>query len=363
LLLLGGGHAHLAVLADWIRRGPPTGVRTLLLTPHRHLRYSGMVPGWLAGQHAREEGLVDCAALAARAGAVWLSGRCAALDPVARIVTTETGETIAFDIASLDTGGVGQGAALLGDDPRLIDVRPIERLVEQLAAWPAPARVVVAGGGAGGVELAFALRNLAGAAVRPVVALVTGADGLLPGFARGLRRRVWAALKRQQIALYPGPARIAEGQIMAGEITLEPADLIIAALGSAAPPWLRSSGLALDAQGFALVDSRQQSLSHPHIFAAGDIAARADRRVAHSGVHAVRAGPVLAANLRAALAGVPPRRTYRARRHSLYLLNTGDGAAIASYGPLAAQGRLLLALKHCIDKRWIAQYAALAARG
>jgi NADH dehydrogenase FAD-containing subunit len=361
LLLVGGGHAHVAVLADWIRRGAPPGVRTLLLTPHRHLRYSGMVPGWLAGQHAREEGLVDLDALAARAGVEWVQGRCVALDPEARVVTSETGAIIAFDIASLDTGGEGQGAALLGDDPRLIGVRPIERFVERIAAMPAPARVVVAGGGAGGVELAFGLRNLAKAPARPAVALVTGADGLLPGFAQAVRRRVARALIGQAIALHLGDARIREGRIMAGESLLEPADLIVAALGSAAPAWVRASTLAVDPQGFALVDAHQQSTSHPHIFAAGDVAARADRRVAHSGVHAVFAGPVLAANLRAALAGAPPRRTYRARRNSLYLLNTGDGSAIASYGPLAAQGALVLALKHRIDKRWIAQYAALAA--
>jgi hypothetical protein len=41
-------------------------------------------------------------------------------------------------------------------------------------------------------------------------------------------------------------------------------------------------------------------------------------------------------------------------------MNTGDGRAIASYGPLAAEGRWVLALKHWIDKRWIAKYAALA---
>lgn len=360
LLLVGGGHAHVAVLADWIRRGAPPGVRAVLITPHRHLRYSGMVPGWLAGQHRQDEGLVDLAALAARAGVEWLPGRCTALDPEARVVTSETGEAIAFDIASLDTGGVGQGAALLGDDPRLVDIRPIENFVERIAALPAPARVVVAGGGAGGVELAFGLRNLAGAPARPEVALVTGIGGLLPGFSQAVRSRVATALIRQGIALHLADARIENGRIMAAESSLEPADLIVAALGSAAPGWVRASGLAVDAGGFALVDAQQQSISHPHIFAAGDVAARTDRALAHSGVHAVFAGPVLAANLRAALEGAPPRRTYRPRRNSLYLLNTGDGSAIASYGPLAAQGALVLALKHRIDKRWIAQYAALA---
>ena len=68
MLLVGGGHAHVAVLADWAKRGAPAGVRGVLLTPERHLRYSGMVPGWIAGQHAQDDGLVDLAALSARAG-------------------------------------------------------------------------------------------------------------------------------------------------------------------------------------------------------------------------------------------------------------------------------------------------------
>lgn len=360
LLLVGGGHAHVAVLADWARAGPPPGVRTLLLTPDRHLRYSGMVPGWLAGQHGAREGQVDLAALAARADVTLIADRCAALDPEARVVTTASGARIAFDHASVDTGGIGRAAAVLGDDPRLIDVRPIGAFVDQVAARRAGlARVVVVGGGAAGVELAFALRNLAGVAVRPDVRLVTGTGGLLPGFAASVQRRAAAALVRQGIVQIAGPARFAHGALMAGGQSLEPADAIIAAIGSAAPQWARASGLAVDPDGFIAVDARQQSLSHPHIFAVGDVAARRDRPLAHAGVHAVMAGPVLAANLRSVLTGRAPARAYRPRRHSLYLLNTGDGSAILSYGPLAAQGAWVLALKHRIDKGWIAQYAAV----
>jgi NADH dehydrogenase FAD-containing subunit len=370
VLLVGGGHAHVAVLADWIRRGIPGGARAVLLTPEPALRYSGMVPGWLAGQHEIGDGLVDLAALAARAGVELVQGRCAALDPEARVVTTEGGREIAFTIASFDTGGEGQGRALLGDDPRLIEVRPIGALVERLASSRASrhglARVVVAGGGAGGVELAFGLRNLArnlaDAAPRPAVTLATGSGGLLPGFADGVQRRVSRALARQGIAVVAADARFEGGALMAGGQSLEPADLVIAATGSAAPGWVRASGIATHAGGFLSVDTHHCSTSHPHILAAGDVASRTDRPLAHAGVHAVFAGPVLAANLRAVLAGEAPQAAYRPRRHSLYLMNTGDGSAILSYGPFSAEGRWVLALKHRIDKAWIAKYAALSGR-
>ncbi|WP_285713426.1 FAD-dependent oxidoreductase [Erythrobacter oryzae] len=366
VLLVGGGHAHVAVLADWIRRGVPRGLRAVLLTPEPALRYSGMVPGWLVGQHAQSDGLVDLAALARRAGVDLVLGRCAALDPEARLVTTADGRAIAFGLASFDTGGEGQGAALLGDDPRLVEVRPIGALVERLASSRASrrglSRVVIAGGGAGGVELAFGLRNLAGADPRPEVTLVTGAGGLLPGFAGSVRARALRALVRAGIGVIAEDARFEGGVLMAGGQSLEPADCVIAATGSAAPAWVRASGIATDAAGFLSVDAHHRSLSHPHIFAAGDVAARIDRPLAHAGVHAVFAGPVLAANLREALAGKRPTATYRPRRHSLYLLNTGDGSAILSYGPFSAEGCWVLALKHRIDKAWIAKYARLAGK-
>ncbi len=360
MLLVGGGHAHVAVLADWAKRGTPAGVRTVLLTPDRHLRYSGMVPGWIAGQHAQDDGLVDLAALAARAGVELVLDRCTGLDPEARVVRTAAGEVIRFDIASFDTGGEGQAIKLLGNDPRLIDVRPIGAFVDRLAAFGPLARIVVVGGGAGGVELAFALRNRAGANVRPEMTLAVGSGGLLPGFAPTVQARAARALLRQGITVLAADARFAGGAIMAGLQSLDPADCIIAATGSTAPDWVRASGIATDAAGFLAVDAHQRSTSHPYIFAAGDVAARTDRPLAHSGVHAVFAGPVLAANLRAVLVGEAPRRTYRPRWNNLYLMNTGDGSAIASYGPLAAEGRWVLALKHWIDKRWIAQYVRLA---
>lgn len=357
LLLVGGGHAHVAVLADWIRHGLPCE-RASVLTPSPTLRYSGMVPGWIAGQYDRDEGTVDVAALARRAGARLVLGSCTAIEPEARRVRMAGGQALEFDIASIDTGGVARARAVLGDDPRVMDIRPIQRFVERLEAAPPAARIAVIGGGAGGVELAFALRNRSVPA--PEVIFVTGGAGLIPDMSRAVRGTVARALAQQGIAVIAEDARLDAGGLWAGVTSLEPVDLIVAALGSGAPGWPRVGGLAVEDAGFIAVDQYQRSISHPHIFAVGDIAHRTDRPVPHSGVHAVFAGPKLAANLRAAMAGRASEESYRPRWNNLYLMNTGDGRAIASYGPLAARGRWVAKLKHRIDKRWIDQYAQLA---
>lgn len=365
LVLAGGGHANVAVLADWERNGPPGTARAALVTPRPILTYSGMVPGWIAGQYAAEEGRVDLAALAARARVELITGRCSAIDPAARVLSLDTGEHVSFRFAAIDAGGVGRAGTLLGDDPRVIDVRPMDDFVARLEAWRSAdrggaRRIAVVGGGAGGVELAFACANMAELDGSCEVVLVTGRRGLLPGFAPRLRMLAARELARQRITVMPAEARLASGAVQAGGALLEPLDLIVTALGSAAPAWPRAGGLACDAAGFVAVDRHQCSLSHPHVLAAGDIAARADREVPRSGVHAVHAGPVLAANLRALLTGKPPRRSYMPRPASLYLINCGDGTALASYGPLAAHGRWAHALKQRIDTRWIAAYASMS---
>ncbi|MEL6487281.1 MAG: FAD-dependent oxidoreductase [Pseudomonadota bacterium] len=364
IVLIGGGHSHVAVLADWARRGLPTS-RAVLVTPDPTLRYSGMVPGWISGEHEREEGLVDLAGLAKAAGAEIILDRCVAIDPEARSILTLENGVLSFTHASIDVGGVGRAARMLGDDPRLIDVRPIDAFVDRIASELSQRadqslRLAIIGGGAAGFELAFAVRNAAGPCQAPQVALVIGSNGPLAGHHSNAARKALKEARRQGITIIEGDADLSSGELRAKDEAHEPQDLIIAAIGSGAPDWPRMGGMEVDMEGFIMVDKHQRAIGYPHILAAGDCARRVDRSVPHSGVHAVHTGPILAANLRAVLTGKSPSRSYRPRRANLYLISTANGEAIASYGPFALQGRWVARLKAWIDKRWIASYARLS---
>ena len=144
------------------------------------------------------------------------------------------------------------------------------------------------------------------------------------------------------------------------------ADQVLAVTPARAPDWLAQSGLRTDSGGFITVDASLRSVSHPHIFAAGDCADYAAFPREKAGVFSVRAGPGLADNLRR-LAENRPTRPIRMQQRGLQLLGDGTGAALAVWGGLSfgLSGRTLF-VKDRIDRRWMETYndfgAAMVAR-
>jgi len=127
---------------------------------------------------------------------------------------------------------------------------------------------------------------------------------------------------------------------------------VVWATGVAAPPWLRATGLALDERGFILVDRSLRSVTDPRVFAAGDVAAILGAAVPKAGVWAVRAGAVLAENLRRAVRG-EPLRVWRPQRRALVLIKTGWKRAIGVWGPFVFEGRWVWRWKTSIDRRFV----------
>src|SRR5262249_6002039 len=137
-----------------------------------------------------------------------------------------------------------------------------------------------------------------------------------------------------------------------------PADLVVWATGAAPWPWLAASPLPADAQGFVRVRPTLQVGGHDDLFAAGDcLALESAPWLPKAGVHAVREGPVLDANLRARLAG-GSLLAHRPQRDFLALLNLGDGRALGAKWGISAQGRCIGRLKDGIDRRFVRRYQA-----
>lgn len=360
IVLAGGGHSHVHVLRSFAMR-PEPDTRLTVISPTRSSVYSGMVPASLVGLYDVSEGSIDVAALAARCGAAFYVDRVNAVDRERQVVTTDEHGEIPYDLLSLDVGSRPRGIEAVHEASLVVGVKPVEEAAPRIAAFLEGAqeagggRVVVVGAGAGGVEVAFAIRQRL---PRGTVSLIESAREVLPGGSPRMQRLVRSLVHNYEIRAFVERRLdgVAADRVYLDDGTELEADLVVWATGAEGLPLLAESGFPVDDGGFVWVDDHLRAVDAPHVFAVGDCA-RMERHpdMPRAGVFAVRQGPILEENLRRTLRGRPLLR-YRPQSDFLSLISTGDGRAAMSYRGLASHGRIWWRLKDWIDRRFIEKY-------
>ena len=364
LVLLGGGHAQVAVLRQFAM-APLPGLRLTLVTPDVRTPYSGMLPGYVEGIWSDRDLHIDLARLAQMANARLILDRATGIDADAGRLHFAARPSLAYDMLSINIGGQPDSDAIVGARANAIPVKPISQFQQQLdrlLAGPPPQKLAIIGGGAAGGELALSLsrRWLTEYGQRPEMALFSRSPRLLPQMSDAAATRLAACLRAVGCDLHLGQSvtRITKKSLTLADNSRHEFDACFLVSAVAPGALIAGSGLATDDRGFIAVSPTLQSRSHPAVFASGDIASLSPEARPKAGVFAVRAGPILAHNLRQyALGG--RLRSWRPQRQYLALIGTADGGAIAVRGKHASKSRLWLYLKHWIDRRWMAKYTDL----
>ena len=364
LVLVGGGHAQVALLKSLAMK-PVTGLRTTLICPDVQTPYSGMLPGYVEGVWKAQDIHIDLARLTQMAGARLIVAAATRLAVDDRLVHVETRPPVHFDILSVNVGGAPDLNAIQGAADHCIPVKPIGRFRSQLAALTArgyPQQLAIIGGGAAGCELALALSKQWQDATgrRPEITIFARGARLVPEMPARAARLIFEALTRIGATVHCGRAvtSVEAGSLQLQDGSRHEFGACFLVTSVAAPQWIADSGLDLDEHGFLKVNRTLQSSSHPFVFAAGDIASIADDKRPKSGVYAVRAGPVLAHNVRQHLHGRRLKR-WSPQSKALAIIGTADGKAIAVRGAHASASRAWWWLKTWIDRRWMAKYKNL----
>ena len=376
IVLVGGGHSHVAVLRRFGMR-PLPGVRLTLICRDTHTPYSGMLPGYIAGHYGYDDVHIDLGRLARFAGARFLRDEALGLDRAGCRVLCRGRPPVPYDLLSINIGSAPQMAHVEGAAEHAVPVKPIHGfdarwrlLLDRVRNHAGATRIAVVGGGAGGVELTLAmqyrLRNELRALGRNPdeleFDLLTRDPDILPTHNRHVRRAFERVLAARGVAVHcdaeVNQVSASSVRTAAGE-TVQ-ADEIVWVTRAGGAPWLRETGLALDAEGFIQVSDTLQTVSDPQVFAAGDIASMVDHALEKAGVFAVRQGPPLAENLRRAVLGRALAR-YGPQRRWLALISTGDRCAVASRGKLHAEGAWVWRWKDWIDRRFMARFNELPA--
>ena len=340
---------------------PLPGVRLTLINPGPVAPYTGMLPGHVAGHYTRSEMMIDLVRLARFAGARLILDHATGIDRARQLIHLAGRPPVAYDLASLDIGITSDLPDLPGFAAHSVSAKPLGPYATRWQAFvanaPARPRLVVVGGGVGGLELAMAsAQRLRSAGRDPQVTVLEAAATALPALTPRARDRLLAAaaalgvgvrLSASPVAMTADTVTLACGATLASDFTLT-------VTGARPHGWLQATGLAL-ADGFVKIDACLQT-SDPLIFAAGDCAEMTGSPRPKAGVFAVRAAPVLLDNLRARLTA-SALRPFRPQKDYLKLISLGGKSALADKWGLSLAGPWLWHWKDRIDRKFVAMFA------
>ncbi|BAY45945.1 selenophosphate synthase [Scytonema sp. HK-05] len=385
LVLIGGGHSHAIVLRMFGMK-PIPGVRLTLITESSDTPYSGMLPGHIAGFYSHDECHIDLRRLANFAQAQLYIDRVVGLDLENNKVLCANRPAVAFDVLSIDIGSTPAIISVPGAAEYTIAAKPVSKLLqywdqicrdERWRVSQEAMKIAIVGGGAGGVELALSmqahLHRILSGALSEVgnktkaleIHLFQREAELMPHYHKSVRGLVKQVLLQQGVELHLGESvcQVKPHTVVCESGLTVECNSIFWVTQASAPQWLKSAGLATDEQGFILVEDTLQSLSHPHIFAAGDIATMINHPRPKAGVFAVRQGKPLFENLQRVLLG-KPLKPYKPQKQYLSLIGTGDGRAIATRGSFTLPpNKLLWRSKDWIDRSFMERFNNLPEMG
>lgn len=374
LVLIGGGHSHAIVLLMFGMK-LLSGVRLTLITESSDTPYSGMLPGHIAGFYSHDECHIDLRRLANFAQAQLYVDQVVGLDLENNKVICANRPTVAFDLLSIDIGSTPATISVPGAAEYTIPAKPVWKLLQH---WDQlcldsmnrvktdsqqPISIGIVGGGAGGVELALSMQaNLHRILNQDLeIHLFQREAELMPHYHPSVRSLVNQVLLGRGIQLHLGETvcKVKPHTVICESGLTVECNQIFWVTEASAPQWLKTAGIGTDEQGFILVQDTLQSLTHPFVFASGDIATMVNHPRPKAGVFAVRQGKPLFENLQRIFSG-KRLLPYKPQKQYLSLIGTGDGRAIATRGSfILPPHKLLWRWKDWIDRKFMERFSDL----
>ncbi len=382
VVFIGGGHAH-AVALKMLAMQSLQGIRLTLISNAVQTPYSGMLPGLIAGHYTYDQTHIDLGRLCRACGVRFIEDTVVELDTDTQKIICKDHPPFDYDILSIDTGSTPDKSAVPGAKELTQGVKPVPQFLEYWRNLQQsmndggsnndPIRIGTVGGGASAVEVLLAmqhhLQNIAKKENRSLPAVefhvVSGSKQILPSHNNKVRNKYSELLEARGITTHNAfrvshitPVETNKNtqakQLFAEDGRILELDEIIWTTAAQPAKWPAKAGLSCSSRGFITVNDSLQTLSHPNIFATGDIADMVNHPRPKAGVFAVRQGKPLAINIIRALQK-KALKPFKPQEKFLSLVSTGEQYAVASRGNWALAGKWVWRWKDHIDQKFMVQ--------
>ena len=293
LVLVGGGHSHLAVLKS-LGMKPVPGLAITLISRDIKTPYSGSLPAYITGFNDFDSIHIDLRPLAQFAGARIIQEELTSIDFDKKTIEfSSSSPDIEFDIISLNIGSEPDAVKIPGAAEFAIGIKPIDLFIERweeiyqtvidgYESKGTSFRLAIVGGGPASIEFAFAAQQRISDSLKlrlledsPLKLKIVCADQiLLKAHNSKVREFIQEELYKRGIEILTDH-RVCEfkkSEIFCEDRDSILADAIIFATGASIPSWPIDAGLNESTDGFIEVNKSLQTTSHEYVFATGDAA-------------------------------------------------------------------------------------------
>ncbi len=365
LVLAGGGHAHMMLLAN-IKKIIADGHQVTVVQPADYHYYSGMGPGMLSTHYVADDIRFNTRFVVERHGATFVRAKVIKIEPDDQTILTDTDDVIPYDVLSCNVGSFVPFEPIEGNQDNIFSAKPIERLQkaqQKIVALTDQKKISigVVGGGPAAVEMAGNAHHLAKTTVGGnVETRLFAGKKIVKKFSNSIQNIIRRTFKRSGIEIDESGyiEKIVDGTIILENGAQYTPDIIFISTGVRPSGLFADSGLPTGPDGGLVVNKYLQCAEYKNIFGGGDCIYFSPQPLAKVGVYAVRQNPVLLHNVLTALNG-GTARTFDSGGNYLLIFNLGNGIGALQKGPFVWGGRSAFMLKDYIDKKFMQKFHAL----
>ncbi len=365
LILAGGGHAHMMLLAN-IRKIVNLGHEVTVVQPSAHHYYSGMGPGMLSTHYSSDDIRFQTRFVVERQGGTFLQAKVVRIEPEDNTIFMDNGHALTYDVLSCNVGSGVPFTNIEGKHDNLFSAKPIEKLFE------AQQKIIdickrdrisigIIGGGPAAIEIAGNSCHLAKLqGCKSIDVRIFAGKKLMNDFNSSIQRIIRNTFTRESITVDESGyiTAIKEGTIYCENKNTFTPDIIFLATGVRPSPLFEASPMATGPDGGLPVNEYLQSTQFSNIFGGGDCIYHTPRPLAKVGVYAVRENPVLLNNVLAVLNNDQLQK-FDPGGNYLLIFNLGNGIGALQKGVITFGGKLAFTIKDYIDRKFIRTFQAL----
>lgn len=356
-LLVGAGETHIYVLKQ-LQKSGLADVEITLLTPSRYQYNFNMITGYVEGFYSEDAIRMDVQKLTKSTSVEWIKGAAMSIDPLQKVILTDEGALLTYDVVSFDIGTLTAEMDIPGVMEHALVAKPNYRLPDLVGHALKANRLEVVGGNVASVEMTLSLHAQITKQDPNASTIIISKHHAVEEKDKKATRKIEKILEERKIDILPNTSvkKVMKDRLITESNQIIGLDALVWLPGSKSQHLFTNGNLPVNGEGYLMVENTFQVKAYPSIFATGDcmsLSSHLDVDISHLKMD--KQAPVLWENIKGFLRN-GEGETYHPSILKGSIISTGYKKALCIYKGQSWHGKWAWKIKDYLDRRFMRRY-------